>query len=141
MTDAEREANERAAQHDLEIQIQDVQRRLTDWRLEWRGRKAPLEALAQREALADELRELRAQRQVRDTPESLHGLMKRTWDLVSRLEKDELPEMRKRLADIEEALLRNERGRMLGWVVAIGFRAATLAALGWIALSLAALVR
>lgn len=61
--DKQAEALRRKAELDRAYHIEDIQRQLSDWRREYRGKEAPLPAVAQYERLEDELRELLASQQ------------------------------------------------------------------------------
>ena len=131
MSREEQEANDAAAARDLEFQIEDVRRRLSDWRIEWRGKTPPLPAVAERAALEDELRDLRLARQVEPTPEAVQGQVMRMWEMISRIEKNELPELKRRLTALEEQLqtwfAQDARDRRAGWRIANFYRAGVVA--------------
>lgn len=122
-----------ATDGEKEQRLRDIARRIREIIAEravleekWHG-QPPLDASLMLAALADELSELRRERdelQVADfTPTMAKGYVERVWDMVSAIQKDDLPAINNRLNHMDTRMdaldsrlttwfERRERGRM-----------------------------
>lgn len=86
MSVEEQEANDRDAALSNEQVIATLQHDLEMLADDWRGKKWPIEALARKTALEDELRERRARRRPEATPETVKGQLDRMWAMLRTFE-------------------------------------------------------